>query len=31
MEAPEPITSEIITPNKKDIKIDFIEELIFNI
>ena len=29
MEAPEPITSEIITPNKKDIKIDFIEELIF--
>ena len=28
MEATEPIISEIITPNKKDIKIDFIEELI---
>ena len=28
MEAPEPIKSEIITPNKKNVNIDFIEELI---
>ena len=28
MEAPEPIKSEIITPNKKNVNIYFIEELI---